>query len=170
MHKYTKILTTHPNTRSAGHIFPESKDLCPLCNWDEACLVGLGCEWMLPILLFHPGRVCCFGPVPCIVSFSSSPSSTWLPFCRFFIPQTSLAFAGCLEHTAMVHSCFFYGSPSCAVLAHSPFFSPIPFWTPSCDSLLWRAAERAGGRNRRGWWEIGQPKVSQAIFAGGLIV
>lgn len=139
MPKYTKILTTHPNTRSAGHIFPESKDLCPLCNWDEACLVGLGCEWMLPILLFHPGRVCCFGPVPCIVSFSSSPSSTWLPFCRFFIPQTSLAFAGCLEHTAMVHSCFFTGHPRALCLHTLPFSLPFPFELhhviPCCGEL-----------------------------------
>lgn len=92
-------------------MFPESGDLCPICNWDEACPPGLGYEWMPPpILLFHHGRACCFGPVPCIVSLFSSPSSTWLPFYPCFIPETCSVLAGYLDHMATVFFFFFLGA------------------------------------------------------------
>lgn len=115
-------------------VIPESLDLCPGCNWDEAWLSRpwmwlnapfiLLLFWGVFLFFFLHFLSCCFGPLPHIVSLSSSPSFTWLPFCLRFIPQTSLLLVGCLDHTTT-----FAFSPQRTRVSHAPSSSLPLVWT-----------------------------------------
>lgn len=138
--------------------------LFPSCNWDNASLAGFGSDWVFPLFIHYPGRARWFG-------FHSQPPQVSFLFLSSLLSHRPLLFLlNVGSHGPNTHFFSSHRSPSCITLSHAPSFPRILFWTTSCDSLQWRDAERAGGRNRRGWWEIGQPKVSWAIFAGGLIV
>ncbi len=171
MHKYTKITITQ-SSRSAGlPIIAESWNLCPVVTEMKPAWLALEMTECSPFSSFNLGEHVVLG-----LCHALSASLVPLPLLDFPSASVSshkqaLFLDGCLDHTAVVHSCFLRVTLVHSALTRSLSLSiSFLFSTSSCDSSLWKAAERAGGRNRRGWWEIERPKVSQTIFAGGLIV
>lgn len=143
-------------------VIAESLDLCPGCNWDEAWLsrpwMWLNAPFILLLFCVFPFYHAVLGlchtlsacpvPLPLLDFLSASASSHKQAFFWLDVWITQ-------PHSRL--SCSFFLPPSRLNFYH-------------LSVLTWRTAVRAGGGNRRGWWEIGRPKVKQAIFGKGLIV